>query len=169
MMEPQSAILDSWHRHSGHGDGGDLRSWHEKDARNDPDDAADDHDINSVSSHREPDGVSVSSTTVTKTMASNKETALITDETKAVRRLRILMLLTILCITITISVLVWYFLSEGEKEEFQQEFDAQGMKLLSGFRDDSYQKMQALNSLSTSLTNYALAANLTWSVFIPID
>lgn len=84
------------------------------------------------------------------------------EETKAVHRLRLVMIATLMAVTITISVLVWYFLSLSEQEEFSVAFETQGSKLVAGFKDDSFQKMQALDSLGSSLTNYAAVGNMTW-------
>lgn len=84
------------------------------------------------------------------------------DETKAVRRLRRIVMGTLLCLTIAISVMVWYQLDKAENDEFLEAFETEGNKLVSGFRDDSFQKMQVLDTLSTSLTSYAFAANRTW-------
>eukprot|EP00522_Entomoneis_paludosa_P005525 CAMPEP_0172451200 /NCGR_PEP_ID=MMETSP1065-20121228/9326_1 /TAXON_ID=265537 /ORGANISM="Amphiprora paludosa, Strain CCMP125" /LENGTH=1301 /DNA_ID=CAMNT_0013203121 /DNA_START=227 /DNA_END=4132 /DNA_ORIENTATION=+ len=84
------------------------------------------------------------------------------EETKAVHRLRLLMIVTLFGVAMILSILVWYFLKETEQSEFEDSFQAKGTKLVSGFRGDAFQKMQALDSLSTSLTNYAAVANLTW-------
>ena len=54
------------------------------------------------------------------------------------------MLSTLVLVAVAISVLVWYFLRDSEEQEFENAFVAQGTKLVSGFRGDSFQKMQAL-------------------------
>ena len=94
--------------------------------------------------------------------SKSKYRGLTPEETMAIKRLRFVMIMTLVSVAILISVLVYYYLKQSEIKEFEAEFAAQGSKLVEGFRDDSFQKMQALDSLSVSLTNYAESSNLTW-------
>ena len=84
------------------------------------------------------------------------------EETKVVKRLRMLMIIALFSVAIAISVSVGWYLGREEKDEFEDEFAVAAAKLVGGFQDDSFQKMQALDSLSSSLTNYAVASNATW-------
>ena len=84
------------------------------------------------------------------------------EETKTVRKLRLLVIAVLIIITAVVAVLIYLFVKNNETSEFEDEFEARGNKLVNGFRDDSFQKMQALESLSLSLTTYAVGDNATW-------
>lgn len=185
MMVSDSTTLDSSHKQSIHGDEEDLRGGSHGDCTGtstgqstssssssapSPPSLQDlverdgnDGGANSVSSHdhHSDSAESVTSSTMTGHNSKKSDTSSGAD-TRAVHHLRAFMILTLLCCTITISVMVWYYTAESEKQEFEKGFQAQGFKLLTGFRDDSHQKMQALDALSKTLTNHAKGANMTW-------
>lgn len=90
-----------------------------------------------------------------------KERPLARTETRAVRRLRVF-ILAILSLAVLASVGVYYFTADQEEEDFKAGFENQGLKVMRGFQDDSFRKLQALDSLSTSFTSYALATQAEW-------
>lgn len=84
------------------------------------------------------------------------------DETKAVRNFRILFLASLIGVAVLSSVLVFVYTRNTEKQEFETTYKGHGRKVLEAFQEDSYRKMQALESLSSTITSYALDHNLTW-------
>ena len=77
-------------------------------------------------------------------------------ETTALRRLRGLMLVVLIILTTAACVAVFLYTRGNEEQVFEDEFQSQGLKVVSGFQGDSFRKLETLNSLSTSLTNFAL-------------
>lgn len=84
------------------------------------------------------------------------------SETQTVRKLRILFLLTLLGVAIGVSVLVYLYTKDTEEDEFKNAYKGHGQKVLEAFQEDALQKMQALESLSTTITSHALEHNMTW-------
>lgn len=84
------------------------------------------------------------------------------SETDAVRKLRILFLLTLLGVAVASSVLVYLYTKDTEESEFESAYRGHGQKVIEAFQADSLQKMQALESLSTTITSHALTNNMTW-------
>lgn len=80
---------------------------------------------------------------------------------RAVRKLRLLVLLILLVIMTLGTVGVYRFSSNKEASTFQNEFAAHGLAVIAAFRDESAQKLQALDSLSAVATAYALKLNDT--------
>lgn len=56
----------------------------------------------------------------------------------------------------------------NEVEQYQSNFDAYSIKVLSSIQTDMYQKMQALHSFSTILTLKGIDDNATWP-FLTVD
>ena len=73
------------------------------------------------------------------------------DETRAIRRLKLGMVVFLLCVAGAIAGIVYAFTNNVQQSEFEAEFLEQGTKLVSGFSSDSFQKMQALDGLSRAL------------------
>ena len=84
------------------------------------------------------------------------------NETNAVRKLRVLFLVTLFSVAVGSSVLVYLYTKNTEEKEFISAFKGHGQKVLEAFQDDSVQKMQALESLSSTITSSALEHNMTW-------
>jgi type II secretory pathway pseudopilin PulG len=83
-------------------------------------------------------------------------------ESQAVRNLRLVMLLVLLAMAVLAAALIYVFSRSSEKAGFQSEFESAGSKVLSGFQEDFLRKMQAMDSLSKSVTSFATNSNATW-------
>ena len=95
-------------------------------------------------------------------IGTSSQPGLAKQESKQVYRFRILMLMVLTVFAFVISGLVYFYARKAENDEFKKEFRSQGSKVITAFSDDSYRKMQALFSLSSSLTARALSSNSTW-------
>jgi len=83
-------------------------------------------------------------------------------ETRAVGRLRCFLLL-LLILAVGAAVAVFLFVRRAEEDEFEDDFlRSQGPKVLEGFQDDVFRKLQAMDSLSSTLTSYALNNGQAW-------
>lgn len=83
------------------------------------------------------------------------------QETQAVRRLRSF-LFAILILAVIATVAVYSFTTKREKNDFKLNFAGQGQKVIQGFQDDSFRKLQAMDTLSGSFTTFAKASGSTW-------
>ena len=83
-------------------------------------------------------------------------------ETKAVHRLRLLMILVLLAMAVEAASMIYLFSRNSEKGEFENEFGSAGAKVLAGFQDDFLRKLQAMDSLSKSVASFARNTNATW-------
>lgn len=115
----------------------------------------------SRSSHDDGMTIGESSTAESRKQEADRH-ALFVEETKAVRRLRLLVICTLSLITIIVGAVIFWHVQNLEQKEFQNEFQEQGQKLVSGFRSGSFQKLQALESLSSSISSYVQASNMSW-------
>lgn len=77
-------------------------------------------------------------------------------ETKAVKRLRYLIFFILTVVAVLASVGVYLYSRNTEIQQFYTDFDGQAQKLVSGFQGDSFRKLQAMESLSHSVTAYSL-------------
>jgi len=93
---------------------------------------------------------------------SSSHDELADKETKAVHKLRLLMIVVLLVISAVAASLIFLFSRNSEKTEFENEFESAGSKVLRGFQDDFLRKIQAMDSLSKSITSFATNTNATW-------
>lgn len=91
-----------------------------------------------------------------------KTTELASRETSQVRKLRLLLIAVLFLVATGTSLGLYFFTRSSEKTEFETSFKGQGNKLIGGFQDDSLRKLQAVDSLSTRLTAFAIDTNKTW-------
>ena len=82
-------------------------------------------------------------------------------QNRTVQHLRML-LGSILIAVVGVSIVGFLHLQNTKKVQFQTEFKAQASKVIDGFKSDKLSKLQSLDALSTSITNYANDSNLTW-------
>ena len=82
-------------------------------------------------------------------------------QNRTVQHLRML-LGSILVAVVGVSIVGFLHLQNTKKEQFETEFKAQASKVIDGFKSDKLSKLQSLEALSTSITNYAKDSNLTW-------
>ena len=83
-------------------------------------------------------------------------------ETQAVKRLRWLTIGVLVLVAGVCCASVYIYTHNSEKAAFDEEFASSGLKVIQAFQDDSYRKLDALYSLSNTITAYALDDNLTW-------
>jgi len=73
-------------------------------------------------------------------------------ETRAIFRLKLIMMIVLVGVAIGVGLYAYHYAKDVEHEEFKSTFMSQGTKLVSGFYQDSFQKLQAMESLSSSVT-----------------
>jgi hypothetical protein len=82
--------------------------------------------------------------------------------TSTLRKLRQLLWLVIFVIMGISSVGIFLFSRQKETTMFETEFASHGQKLLDTFQKDAHHKLEALNSLSTSITLNAIERQEKW-------
>lgn len=108
------------------------------------------------------DDDSVTGTGSSSKPSSREEQILAKRETLTVRRLRLLTFLVLIVVATLASVGVYLYTQSDEVTGFHAEFASHGDKVITAFQTDSYRKLQALHSLSSSLTAYGLDHNESW-------
>ena len=83
-------------------------------------------------------------------------------ETNHVKSLRYLLIAVLIAVATGTSIGLFFFTRSSETKEFKTAFQGQGQKLIDSFQEDSQRKLQALDSLSSRLTAFALDTNATW-------
>ena len=91
-----------------------------------------------------------------------EEELLAKAETQAVFRLRVLVILALLCAAVAVSLVVWFITSRAEDEDFETNFEGASTKLLDSFKEIVGQKMGAVASLGVSYTAYARSKEEIW-------
>jgi len=71
-----------------------------------------------------------------------EEKILAAQETRHVRRLKIIMLSVLLVFCVLLSSLVYYYVRQFEQTEFETEFASNGNKVLTAFQEDSLKKVR---------------------------
>lgn len=94
--------------------------------------------------------------------AEEDEPILARKETTQVKNLRYLLISVLLLVAMGTSVGLFFLTRSSEVNDFEISFEGQGIKLISGFQEDSQRKLQALSSLSSRLTAFSLDTNTTW-------
>lgn len=103
-----------------------------------------------------------------KASSSSYEQVLAGGETRAVHRLRILTFVVLIVVAVLASVGVYLYTERDEQAGFTAEFSSHSNKVIGAFQADSYRKLQALYSLSSSLTAYGLDRNESWP-FVTVE
>ena len=118
-------------------------------------------DYEESSNHESSDGHSLATT---RTPLGNGEPTLARQETRVVKRLRIVTFLVLVVFALLASLGVYLYTRNSEQDAFKTEFESNGLKVLGSFQEDSLRKMEALYSLSSSVTSFVLdpAHNTTW-------
>ncbi|CAJ1963743.1 unnamed protein product [Cylindrotheca closterium] len=80
------------------------------------------------------------------------EKALARSESRAIFRLKIVLLFVLISVAVAVAVYAHKYAADVQEEEFYNTFQSHGTKLVSGFYEDSFQKLQAMESLSSSVT-----------------
>ena len=126
--------------------------------------ASDDSAISFTNSKKSSskDGGSTSNSTGGDGRVPGFQESLARKENKLVRVLRSIIFLVLACIAGLASAGIYRYSKYNEEEAFRNEFAGQGQKLISGFQGDSFTKLQAMESLSHSVTAYALESESTW-------
>eukprot|EP00977_Amphora_coffeiformis_P010557 scaffold2482_cov166-Amphora_coffeaeformis.AAC.23 len=83
-------------------------------------------------------------------------------ETTRIKNLRSILITVLIVVATGTSVGLFFFTRSNERKEFEAAFEGHGMKLIGGFQQDSQRKVQALDSLSSRLTAFALDTNASW-------
>ena len=97
-----------------------------------------------------------------KSTTSKEEEELSRKETNAVFRLRVLVILALLGATLAVSAVVYYITSNGEKDEFQSQFEGSAQKIISSFENVVAEKIAAVASLAVAATIYTAENDITW-------
>ena len=80
------------------------------------------------------------------------EKALAKGETRAIQRLKLIMMFVLIGVAIVIGAYAYTYARDVQREEFESAFQSHGQKLVNGFYQDSFQKLQSMESLSSSVT-----------------
>jgi hypothetical protein len=83
-------------------------------------------------------------------------------ETRAVNFLRAAVLLLLLVTSTLVCVGVFFYTSNEEQESFEFEYEASAHRIVESFHTTVERRMEAIHSLATSITSYALATNNTF-------
>jgi hypothetical protein len=126
-----------------------------------PKDLDEDDDVPSDASKSEDgDFESTTSRSLSSNRTGNKDSSVTEEaipvlargETQAVKRLRLLTIGALLLVAGVCCAAVFIYTRNVEKTAFHEEFTSSGLKVIQAFQDDSYRKMDALYSLSSTLT-----------------
>ena len=90
------------------------------------------------------------------------------EETNAVFRLRVMVILVLLVAAGIVSYVIYHYTSKAESQEFRAQFDGSAQKVIETFEDIVKEKLGALTSLSVTMTSYARSHNYTWP-FVTIN
>jgi len=89
-----------------------------------------------------------------------REKALAHAESRAIFRLKLMLLFVLIAVALGVAFYAHKYARDVQEEELCNTFQSHGTKLVSGFYQDSFQKLQAMESLSSSITY--LFRNETW-------
>ena len=96
-----------------------------------------------------------------KTRYAQKERqTLARTEDKAVRSLRILVVLILFITAVLVSVAVYFYTSNDEEDDFEVEFAAQAARIMEQFHDSVEKTLQAMDAMSVATTSYAMSSEL---------
>lgn len=92
-----------------------------------------------------------------------KETVVFAEkENKAVRSLRIVLLLVLVTTAALVSGAAFLYSRNKETETFDRTFTEQAGKVLDAFQANAVQRLTALESFSQQITSFAIATNATF-------
>ena len=113
------------------------------------------------------------STAMSNTQNSNgdgnsSEEELARKETRAVFRLRVLVILVLFLAAMAVSLAVFFITRRAEKDEFETQFEGSAEKVLSSFGDIVETKIGAAGSLALAITTHVSETNKTFP-FATVD
>jgi hypothetical protein len=114
------------------------------------------------------DGGSVTdSSSLTKThhkthQLRGEEVVIAQMEDNAVSRLRAAVIFVLLVATIGVSILVYFYVSNDEKQAFEEQFHDDSLKTLDSIGTTLDQTLGAIDAFAVNLVSYARAKNQTW-------
>jgi hypothetical protein len=83
-------------------------------------------------------------------------------ETKAVKVLRVLVLVLLFVTATLTSVGVYFYLSNEETQAFESGYQAKAQRIIESFHDAVERRMGAVNSMATAITSHSLATKQTF-------
>ena len=84
------------------------------------------------------------------------------NETKAIRRLRVVVLLVLLAVATIVCFFSYRFVSSNQNEEFVNAFTEQATQVLQQFQINAQRRVGAIENLASSITSHARHTNSTW-------
>lgn len=112
--------------------------------------------------HDDDEDLSESKRTTSNTEDSSEEEELASKETKAVFRLRLLVILALFLAAAGVSLGVYMITKNSEEDEFNAQVDGNSQKIINSFEEIFKEKFAALSTLGVSFTSYATGHNKTW-------
>ncbi|KAL3931367.1 MAG: hypothetical protein SGBAC_011338, partial [Bacillariaceae sp.] len=112
------------------------------------------------SNHFESSGSGGTPEVTTQKVDREHEQAMARNETQAIFRLKLTLIFVLLGVAVSVALYAHRYARDVQEEELFNNFQSHGTKLVSGFYEDSFQKLQALDGLSSSITY--LFRNETW-------
>ena len=95
-----------------------------------------------------------------KTRIAQKERqTLARNETRAVNSLRILFFIFLFITAALVCFGVYYFTSKDQQDDFENEFQAQAIRIMEQFHDSVEQTLQTMDSMSVATTSFAKATS----------
>lgn len=96
--------------------------------------------------------------TVKQKAAKEERATLGKKETRAIFCLRVVVLLTFFLVGIASASTVYYFVIDGQEEEFVKQFGYYSDQVIQRFHDQLERKLSSSDTLSADVTSYALAS-----------
>jgi class 3 adenylate cyclase len=119
--------------------------------------------------HMSKEGSTSNGTSTAEPSRAIPKDQLAENETRAVFKLRVLVLLALLLAAIAVSLVVYFITSNSEEDEFQGQYEGHATKVLESFEDIIELKMEALAALGVGLTSYARGQNGTSWPFVTMN
>jgi Adenylate and Guanylate cyclase catalytic domain len=107
-------------------------------------------------------GLSVIDSTATPTSHERYATQLTSEQSKAVYRLKAVVLSVLFVTACTVSGIIYIITRKGEVSEFNSEYDAIAGQIMESFQQVLLDRIYAISSLGLALTLHAAATNSTW-------
>lgn len=96
------------------------------------------------------------------TSESESRITLAKEESKKVCLLRGVLFVVLLVVAATVSAFVYWYIRENEKDDFETGFMEKGLKVVGEFKTNADRRLQAVESLATTISSSARAQNMAW-------
>lgn len=135
-------------------------------------DVPDDSSSNDAVADGVDDGASMTTdnrSTMTYEQKRGPESQLASSETKAVRRMKLIVMLCLLASMTAVAFTAYYLTAQQETGEFTDQFQEDANKILSTMGSNLERSLQASDAFVTSMASAAVTTNQTWPFVVHPD